>query len=875
MRHFNSVLGMPALLIFAANVVHAETPFQFATTPGKLPKDIIPTLYTVNIVPDLATLKFAGTESIELDVKKTSQSIVLNGLNLGIEGASLQGKGVSVPSLEAQVDTQAQTISFRLNKPIAPGHYQLKLSYHGVINRTGQGFYYDRYPSKNGEKLLLGTKMEPTLARSFIPCWDEPAFRASFKLSVEVPSNFEAVSNTPVIKDEVLDLGMHRVNFDATPKMASYLVVLVAGEFDREMGEQDGVQIGVITTKGKQAGAAYPLEASKELLHYYNQYFGTPYPLPKLDHIASPGGFSGAMENWGGIVYNESRMLYDPAHSPENQKRSSYGIIAHEMAHQWFGDLVTMAWWDNLWLNEGFASWMGTKAVDKLHPEWYVWLGANASRERALTSDVGVWTHPIQQGIATEGEAENAFDAITYSKGQAFLRMLESYLGEAKFRKGIQLYVAKHQYSNTTSADLWNALQQASGKPVAKFASNWTTQAGFPLVKVDAVCENNRTQLHLTQQQFSYDGKIDVTRHWDIPVELVAPDGKSQTLMFDQPDATFSLSGCSDKLELDPNGVGLYRIEYAPNLRKSVLARYDALPAAARLKLVSDTWALVLAQHLPLSEYFSLVDRMGKEPRAALWSDVIDQLRSIDGLLQNSPQRVFARKRAIAILTPKLAELGWDPKDEDSSEQRSLRIHLITVLAELGDEGIVAEGKARFQGFLKDQTSLAPALRGVVAHIAGRYADQATYDALKKLGQSALNSEEKFRYFNALAEALDPKLAEQTLQISLDRQLPPLITNRILDIVAASEHTELVWTFAVEHGDELYQALEPASRNRYFPNLASTASTDKMAGALESYVSAHLPREAKIEAQRTAEHIRLRALQAQYLSEQLQQMSGS
>ncbi|MDB5804933.1 MAG: aminopeptidase [Betaproteobacteria bacterium] len=495
MRHLpRKQLASAAALTFAALAAHAEAPYQFGATPGKLPKDVVPVQYAAHLVPNIADSTFLGSESIEIDVLATTAKIMLNVDNIEIDAASLAGKNIGEIKLTPRIDQQQQTLSFHLEQPLAPGRYKLALKFHGLINREARGMFHVNYKVGNADKTMIATTMEPTDARRLLPSWDEPSFRAAFKLTVDLPAHLKAYSNTPIEKQEKIDGGLQRTWFGVTPKMPSYLVVLVAGELERVSAKQDGVDIGVVTTEGKRDSAAYPLAVSRDLLRYYNNYFGLPYPLAKLDQIAIPGGMNGAMENWGGIVYNEAALLYDPKKSPDSVRQTTFSINAHEVAHQWFGNLVTMAWWDNLWLNEGFASWMSTKATDHFHPEWRPYLDSLVERENVLNLDARKTTHPIQTPVLNELQAANAFDSITYGKGQAFLRMLEAYLGEEPFRKGIRAYMASHQYSNTTSADLWAALEKASGKPVEQLASDWTTQPGFPVVKVEQVCEDGKPQ---------------------------------------------------------------------------------------------------------------------------------------------------------------------------------------------------------------------------------------------------------------------------------------------------------------------------------------------------------------------------------------------
>src|SRR3989442_5575315 len=392
-------------------------------------------------------------------------------------------------------------------------------------------------PAVAEKKFMLGTQFEATDARRFFPCWDEPVFRARFQLTTVVPEDWYAVSNMP-IEYEKKTAGGKEVRFAATPPMSSYLNVFVAGELDLIESRSGPTQLRVIATKGKAEVGRYALEATAQILKYYNDYFGVPYPFPKLDQIALPGGFGGAMENWGGITYFESALLFDPKNSSAETKQNIYEVLAHEMAHQWFGDLVTMAWWDNLWLTEGFASWIGPKSTAHFNPQWEVWLRRNIPRdptrrvgiakEQAMEGDARSTTHPIQQPIADEAEARSAFDDITYKKGQSFIRMLENFLGEDVFRDGIRRYIAAHKYSNSTTADLWSALSQASGKPVNEIAAAWTEQPGFPVVKVRRDMDG---KVSLRQEHFTVNFKNLPPLEWQIPLTYFMPGEQPHRLL--------------------------------------------------------------------------------------------------------------------------------------------------------------------------------------------------------------------------------------------------------------------------------------------------------------------------------------------------------
>jgi aminopeptidase N len=878
MSRFSHCL-MILILTVVAPLAKAEAPFVFANTPGQLPKDVVPIEYTLHVVPDIASRTYQGSQTIRIEVLHATSKIVMNALNIEIDSATLEGYDLARIGLDApQVDKDRQTLAFTLPKTLAPGHYALAMTWRGAINSTPEGLYIDRYPTPAGEKVLLATMMEPTGARRLLPCWDEPAFRARFRLSVDLPGGYAAYSNMPIVKSGPLAGGSQRVAFGTTPKMASYLLALVAGDMERLAGASDGTQIGIVTTAGKQASAHYALDATKQLLHYYNDYFGTHYPLPKLDQIAMPGGFRGAMENWGAIVYNETRLLVDPQSSPELTRQLVYIVAAHEMAHQWFGDLVTMAWWDNLWLNESFAQWMAFKASDRFNPQWHLWLRANERRESAMDLDARSSTHPIQQPVDDISRGFGVIDfRITYEKGNGVLRMLEAYLGEQPFRDGIRAYMLRHRYSNTTSADLWVALAKASGKPVARIASDWTTQPGFPVIEVDARCEGGQRRITLRQEQFRV-GSDDPPgdRLWSVPVQIggVGTGDGAYTLLHTRT-AVVVQPGCNQPLLVDPDNIGVYRVRYALPLFDALVAQWSNLPDGARFKLLADTSALVQADRASLASYVGLLRRLGAEPRRALWHQVLSDLERLDQITLNESSRTSMHEFAVQLLAPRFAQLGWDEKAAESVEDRQLRGELAQALSDYGDAAVIAAGRARFARLAADPSSVPTSLIDAVVNIAGRHADQATYDTLKGLAERALTTEEKFRYYRALGRVLDPALADQALRLASASAVPQIIRNDIVADVARSDHLDAAWAYAREHSDALLADMTVGAGSRYFGRIVETSASAAQADELEDFVKARLPEGALINAHRTADEIRTRAkLKARLLPQLESALSG-
>jgi aminopeptidase N len=862
-------------------VMFAEKPFSFEETPGKLPKEVVPVDYSIRIVPNIDKFTFTGTETVKLQVRSPVHQLVLNALELAITEASLDGK--PLPKSAIKIDKEKELLTLTLSAELATGDHALALSFSGKINQQGRGLFYMRYQEQGSgaPKLMLGTQFEATDARRFFPCWDEPVFRARFQLIVVVPENWLAVSNMPVESEKKIADGKE-VRFAATPPMSSYLNVFVAGELDLIESRSGPTQIRVIATKGKAALGRYGLETTAQILQYYNDYFGVAYPLPKLDQIALPGGFGGAMENWGGITYYESALLFDPKNSSAETKQNIYEVLAHEMAHQWFGDLVTMAWWDNLWLNEGFASWMGSKCTAHFNPQWEVWLRRELPRdptrrvgiakEAAMEGDARSTTHPIQQPVATEAEANSTFDDITYKKGQSFLRMLESFLGDDVFRDGIRRYVAAHKYSNTTTADLWNALSEASKKSVGEIATGWTEQPGFPVVKVKREAGG---KVSLTQERFTVNFKNAPPLEWKIPLTYSVVGEAPATLLMTGRTENLENIPADRALKLNVNGAGNYRVEYDASSWTLLLQALRKLGVEDRVNLLSDAWAIVQAGRAPVSLYFGLVEKLPASTDIAEREQIINVLDFINGLLVGNPEREKFQRYARSLLRPTFEAMGWEPKEHEPPSAGNLRASLIDALGDLNDPEIFAGCRERFDKYLPNPSSLPPDLRPPVFAIVGRYADEKTWMKLHELGLKTTSIEEKQNYYNALACATDPKLMKKTLAIALTDELP---TSRAIFLVSRvaleSGHPEIAWEFAKANMRALLAKTDAAGANRYAPSLFTFFSDDALADELRTYAKNNLPPASAPEVAKVVDEVQFRAEFKRRLASQLRAWIG-
>jgi aminopeptidase N len=860
-----------AFVLLLAIRLSAEAPFNFATTPGKLPKDVVPTSYDIELKPNIEKRRFTGSETVALDVRQPTKTIALNVNTVAINSAKLLGSnGQGKQSPRIAIDEKQQVATLTFAKEIAPGAYQLSLDFSGTINQSGQGLFYATYQEEasGARKTMLGTQMEAADARRLFPCWDEPSFRAKFRLTTMVPSNFRAISNMPV-ESETPTAGGKKVRFGETPPMASYLVVFCAGELDAIYGEADGVKIGIVTTKGKAETGRYALESAEKILHYYDEYFRIKYPLPKLDLIAVPGGFGGAMENWGGITFYESVLLFDPTRSSEETKEAIFEVTAHEMAHQWFGDLVTMAWWDNLWLNEGFASWMGTKCSDHFNPQWEVWLRANADKQYAMATDALSSTHPIQQPVKTESEANSASDEITYEKGQSFLRMLESYLGEEDFRAGIRGYMQTHKFSNSTTADLWQALGEASKKPVGAFAASWTEQPGLPLVSVSA----GAAGLTISQERFTIHQKNPQPLQWKIPIATHALQAPVSTpprvFLLEEKSAVLPDVQPGQVVKLNAGDVGYYRVAYEAAHFENLLSSAPQWPEADKVNLLSDTWALVQADRRPIANYFKLVEILRDSDGLAQWEQILAKLSYLNRLYIGNKERPAFQTYARSLLRPVFDRIGWDPKPGEKAAKGLLRVKLISTLGDLGEQGVINAARERFQQFLADPKTLPPDLRPAVLGVVGRYADPETWEKLHELGLKTKSIEEKGNFYEAMADALAPDLAKRTLPLSLSDELPASgATFLVMEVSRFGEQPGLAWEFAQAQRTQLDQKLDALGKINFVPGVMRGFSDAARASELEAYARKNLPSDAKSEIGKAAEEIRFKAdLKARLLPE--------
>lgn len=803
---FTSALAGAALAVgfVAANMTpSAAAPFAFDTAFGRLPKDVVPVAYSIAVVPNARARTLTGTESIVVNVRSAITRIQFNTLNERLSNVRFDGKAVA----NVVTANTEQLTTLTLAAPASPGRHTLTFAYTGRIETTPEGLFAQAYRKADGTNgLMLSTQMEATDARRMFPCWDEPSFRATFQLTATVPAAWSTVSNMPIAKRTVTG-ALAVTTFRRSPKMPSYLVEFSAGALAEVSAHHDGTGFGVWAVAGEESGGATALANAQVILADYNAYFGFRFPLPKLDSIAIPGGFPGAMENWGAITYNDQTLLLNPSSTVEN-KQTVFSIQAHEMAHQWNGDLVTMGWWDDLWLNESFASWMAAKETDKRNPTWNWLENEDRSKESAMEADARVTSHAIQTHVADELQAQNSFDSdITYSKGQAFLRMMEAYLGESTFRDGIRAYIKARAFSNATGTDLWNALSAASGQDVAAVARAWTEQPGFPLVSVAARCDalGNRT-IALSQHRFLLSGSDSKNPHWSIPLDIRSgAKGAPKRTLFTTDGQRVAAGSCSEPLSVNADAVGFYRVAYDARSLGVNQKNFGTLGNGDRIALLDDQWALVRSGKAQLPSYFALASAMGADDDARAWNQITQALGEIERDERGAPGHDAFTAYARSIVKPLAVRLGAAPKPGETPDISTLRRTANRDLGLWGDRDAGDAARRRFAAFVTDRSSIVPDDQADMLAVVAANADAATFDQLHAIAKSSKNETELRRYYRALMSVRNAKLATQALSIALSPEIPPQAVSLRLRLVgiAADENPQLAWRFFKKNSDTL------------------------------------------------------------------------
>ena len=788
-----------------------------------LPDAVHPLKYALKLEPDLDKFTFRGEENIAVDVVETTSKIVLNAIELQVQSATLTKNGTTIKAAEIHLDSSQETVTLDFAQAVAPGKAELAVEFTGILNDKLRGFYRSQYTTPEGDqKYLAATQFEATDARRAFPCWDEPAKKAAFEVTLVIPSALKAISNTPIVSESPARPGITELRFAETPVMSTYVLAFLVGDLisieSQYQGAGASTRVAVWTTPGKEEQGRFALDTSVKLLTFFNDYFGIPYPLEKLDHIALPDFAAGAMENWGAITYRETALLVDEENSSAGTRQRVAEVVAHEMAHMWFGDLVTMQWWDDLWLNESFASWMGTKAVDWLFPDWQMWTQfVNMDTNRALTLDGLKNSHPIEQQVKDPAEVSQLFDAISYSKGASVIRMLEQFLGAEAFQRGLQGYISAHQYSNARTEDLWSALETASGEPVTSIMDSWTKQMGYPVLQVETTGPPARRELILSQERFVYDRLLEYhgpePEVWRVPIRVTQGAGEPAALLMDGRQVRISLEGPKESsqpswFKVNTQQTGFFRVNYPPEDWERLVPTIQSqeLPASDRLGIQNDAYSLSKAGLLPVTQFLSLAQAYSAETDASVWGDLSSNLRDIEVLLTGEQSfesyQVFAR----AIFKLAASRTGWEAQPGEGHLDALLRSTVLSQAGSYGDQEVLDQARERFQQYVKQQASVRPDIRGVMLSLTAQTGDRATYDQLWKLEKETDLQEEKIRFLLALTRFSDQELLNETLRRALSSDVRLQDSISVVTGVASNPlGRKLAWQFVKDNWTEFDQ----------------------------------------------------------------------
>ena len=719
--------------------------------------------YDIQFEPIFTNFTFNSIEIISLTTTPTN-TFTLNSAELEILNCHIIHKGKTI-KVKTVLDSKKETLIIKTPKKIS-GKIKICVEFIGELNDRLLGFYRSKYKETSGKtKYLATTQFEAADARRAFPCWDEPAVKATFDISLLVEKHMTAISNMPEklkrsVNSKVL------VEFERTPIMSTYLLYLGVGEFEFLQDNLRNIKIRIVTTKGNKKKAKLSLDLTKKFLSEYEKYFGIKYPLPKLDMLAIPDFAAGAMENWGAITFRETILLYDPKTSSTRTKQYIAEVISHEIAHQWFGNLVTMKWWNDLWLNESFATFMATKIVDRFYPEWDYWdQFLDDAMNTAMSLDSLKTSHPIDVNVNHPSEIREIFDSISYDKGGCILRMLEHFVGEKNFQKGLQKYLTKHQYDNAQGSDLWNAIGQVSKQPIDKMMKTWINQVGFPLLEV----KRNTSTLTLKQSRFLLEGdKNPSKKTWSIPLVIEEGNQRMKKLMTKKSEK-IHLKNKDRNFIINSGRTGFYRIQYDKETLEnlSLLIEEKVLDHVDRWSLQNDYFAQAVSGKKNIQEYLDFTSAYYDEDNYISSLSLAHNLYSLYILARKEKFSDELRQYAINFLGITFDRLGWDKKKNEPHTDSLLRSFAIVGMGKLGDKQINSEAEIRFKKYLKDKNSLSADLQEAVFSLAAWNGNEKLHTKFVTLFKKASSQEEKLRFLGAMCSFRQKKLLLKTLQFTL------------------------------------------------------------------------------------------------------------
>ncbi|HTV06685.1 MAG TPA: M1 family metallopeptidase [Acidobacteriaceae bacterium] len=816
MHKFSSLKLQGFVLVISCFVVnlHAQ----------RLPQAVNPEHYQLVLIPNLKTATFTGSEKIDVVLKQPMDAITLNAAQITFKTVTADLNGQTLTANVTQ-DAQKQQATFHFDKTLPAGPLTLSIAYSGILNGQLRGFYLSKTKRRN----YAVTQFEPTDARRAFPSFDEPAFKATYSVSLVVNKGDTAISNTNIISDMPGPIpGKHTIRFATTPKMSTYLVAFLVGDFQCTSGASDGVPIRVCATPDKVQYTKYALNIAEYVLHYYDTYFGIKYPMPKLDLIALPDFEAGAMENFGAITYRETDLLIDPVTASLEAKKRVGVVVAHEMAHQWFGDMVTMQWWNNIWLNEGFATWMEYKPIAAMHPEWNLTQDVAMNLNNTLNLDAQRTTRTIRANANTPDEINEMFDGITYGKAAAMLNMVEHYEGVQTFREGVHNYLQAHMYANADAQDFWNAQTEVSRKPIDKIMKSFVAQPGVPLLTFG---EQKGGSVQVSQERFFLNPTVATSRAqtWYVPVCFKAEedgDGcevlSAAQQMLRMPQAPFLFG--------DEEGVGYYRSSYPQDVYARILDNIETdLTPEERIGFIGDEWAKVRANTAPVGQYLNLVAAVRNDQDADVISTALRNVAVIDAQIASTPVEHDALENWVRKTFEPAYNLLGAPQDTDSPAKKELRATLFGFLGDLGnDPEVIAQAKTLAEEYLHDQTSVEPTLAQEALIVAAIHGDAAFFDQLQNVFETSNDPELQETALRLLGEFSEPSLATRALNFAVSGKVRNQDSVLLIGGMLSGRRTrDVTWQYVQGHWPQVHAQLTEWMEARLVSGASSFCTADK------------------------------------------------
>ena len=827
----------------------------------RLPRSVIPVRYDLTLTPDLEDATYTGAEDVQLIVEQPVDAVVLNTIELSIDAGWITNNDGSVLQMESvDYDEELQRASISFEAPVVAGQWTLHLEFRGRLNDKLRGFYRSTYTDDEGVTHVIATsQFEPADARRAFPCWDEPELKAVFGITLIAPEDLAAISNGPEVERQGLGDGLVRVRFADTMVMSTYLVAFVVGRLElTDPVDAGGVPVRVAHVPGKGHLTAYALEAAVFSMEFFRDYYDIPYPDAKLDMIALPDFAQGAMENTGCVTYREALLLVDPSQATQPELENVADVVAHELAHQWFGNLVTMQWWNGIWLNEAFATFMALLTIDAWRPEWERWAAFARICSGAKEIDALRSTRAIEYPVHSPDDTAGMFDALTYQKGAAILRMLEQYLSEERFRDGIRHYLKTHAFGNTETFELWDAIEAATGEPVRRIMDQWIWQGGYPILEASS----HDGGIGITQQRFLADGGRDDTT-WDVPLRVRVQD-EERSLLVDASGA--HVAGAGPGTVVNAGASSFVRVHYGEDLLEGLTSRLDRLSAAERYGLVDDLWAAVAAGSATASDFVRFAERFGDEHDLAVWQAVLQGLGWCDRFLEGEPREQF-RSFVRRLVAPALDQLGWEAGDADADRVKSLRGALLQALGVLGADPNAEAAARELEGEARAGKPVDPALAAASVNVVAAHGAAEDYRRFAEMADHAPTPQEQLRYLYGLPLFRGVDEMTRTLAAALDGGIRTQNAPFVLAVATLNrEQGELAWDFLRSRWDELNAKLPSGLVIRMVEGVRFLTRPEQVEEAAAFFAAHPIPQSGKgldqvLERQRVMSALRARATQ--------------